>query len=283
MVVDPAVVDPKRQQDIARRRRRDLLIATASTSLFFGVLLVVIVSSPGWDAVQQAFFSPSAAQRAFPSLLKAFKLTLFLFLTAEPVILVLATLIAVLRGLRAPIFTPLRIVATAYTDIIRGIPTILLILLFGFGIPALNLQGVTNSGLFWGWVALVVSYSAYVAEVLRAGLESVHPSQIAAARALGLGRVQALRYVVLPQAVRRVIPPLLNDFISLQKDTALLSTLGIVELFNAAQIDANLFFNYTSIVVAALFYVALTVPMTRYADWVAAKQRRRSQASGGEL
>jgi polar amino acid transport system permease protein len=282
-VTDQLVIDPARQRVIARRRRRDLAIATVSTVLFFSVAILGVVNSPGWPAVQESFFSPEAAKRALPSLLDAFRLTLLLFLTAEPVILVLALLIAVLRGLRAPILAPLRIVATIYTDVVRGIPTILLILLFGFGIPALNLQGLTNSPLFWGWAALVVSYSAYVAEVLRAGLESVHPSQVAAARALGLNRWQGLRYVVLPQAVRRVIPPLLNDFISLQKDTALLSILGVIELLNAAGIDSSLNFNFTSYVVAAAFFIALTVPLARYADWVNARQRRRSQTSGAGL
>jgi polar amino acid transport system permease protein len=186
--------------------------------------------------------------------------------------------------LKAPIFTPLRFLAVVYTDVVRGIPTILLIYLFGFGIPALNLQGLPDSGLFWGWLALVVSYSAYVSEVLRAGLESVHPSQRAAARALGLSQYQSLRYVVVPQAVRRVIPPLLNDFIALQKDTALLTILGVViEMFRAAQIQSSFSFNFTPYVVAAVFFIALTVPLSRYADWIAERQRRRSAASGGAL
>jgi len=277
------VVDKARQQAIAQRGRRNLLIATASTVVFFGVLLVVIVNSPGWPAVRESFFNPVDAKRVFPALVQGFKLTLWLFLTAEPVILVIAMTLAVLRGLRSPVFTPLRVVAVLYTDVVRGVPTILLILLFGFGIPALSLQGVTNSAMFWGWVALVVSYSAYVAEVLRAGLESVHPSQVAAARALGLTRWQGLRYVVIPQAVRRVIPPLLNDFVSLQKDTALVSLLGVVELLNAAQIDANFHFNYTPYVIAAGFFIALTVPLARYTDYISAKQRKRQQGLGAGL
>lgn len=277
------VVDPERRAAIARRRRRDLLVATLSTVAFFVVVVMLVVTSPGWSAVRDAFLDPVAARRAWPQLWQGFRLTLLLFLTAEPVILVLALLLAVLRGLRAPVFTPLRIVAIAYTDVVRGIPTILLILLFGFGIPALNLRGLPDSVLFWGWAALVVSYSAYVTEVLRAGLESVHPSQVAAARALGLSRAQGLRYVVIPQAVRRVVPPLLNDFVSLQKDTALVSLLGVVELLNAAQIDANLNFNYTPYVMAAVFFIALTVPLARYADWVASRQRRRQAGVGAGL
>jgi polar amino acid transport system permease protein len=279
----PLVVDPARREVIARKRRRDITVATVSTVIFFVVLGVVVVTSPGWPAVRETFFNPVDAERVWPELVDAFKITLLLFLTAEPAILILGLGIAVLRGVTAPILTPLRLVATLYTDIVRGIPTILLILLFGFGIPALNLQGVPDSELFWGWMALVVSYSAYVAEVFRAGLESVHPSQVAAARALGLNRMQGLRYVVLPQAVRRVIPPLLNDFISLQKDTALVSVLGVVEILNAAQIDASFWFNYTSFVLAAAFFIAITVPLARYADWMAARRRRRSQSYGGDL
>ncbi len=283
MAVVAPIADPKRQAAIGRRRRRDLLVASVSTVVFFAILGIGVVTSPGWPAVRESFFNPVDAERVLPSLLEGFRLTLWLFLTAEPVILIVAVLIAVLRGLTAPIFAPLRIVATLYTDIVRGIPTILLVLLFGFGIPALNLQGLTDSELFWGWAALVVSYSAYVAEVFRAGLESVHPSQVAAARALGLSRYQGLRHVVLPQATRRVIPPLLNDFISLQKDTALVSLLGVVELMNAAQIYTGTKFNFTPYVVASLFFILLTVPMTRYADWIAARQRSRSQTSGAGL
>jgi len=278
-----AAFDPARQAAIGRWRRRDLVISTVSTIVFFAVVVLVVVNSPGWATVQQAFFSPDAAKRVFPAALSAFRLTIWLFMTAEPVILVVALLLAVLRGLQAPIFTPLRIVATAYTDIVRGIPTILLILLFAFGIPALNLQGLPDSYVFWAWVALVVSYSAYVTEVFRAGIESVHPSQRAAGRSLGLSQAQGLRYVVIPQAVRRVIPPLLNDFISLQKDTALVSLVGAVELLQAAEIDVGFHFNFTAYVVAALFYIVLTVPLARYTDWVAARQRSRQQGMGAGL
>ncbi len=250
------VVDSARQDAIARRSRRDLLVASTSTVVFFAVLLAIVLTSPGWPVVQDAFFNPTVAKGAFPEILRVLWLTVLIFLTAEPVILIFAMLLALLRGLTAPIFTPLRFVAIVYTDVIRGIPTVLLIYLFAFGFPALNLQGVPDSLLFWAWVALVVSYTAYVAEVLRSGLESVHPSQRAAARALGLGQMASLRYVVIPQAVRTVIPPLLNDFISLQKDTALVGLVGVVEVFKAAQIDVGFNFNFTALVVAAAFYVA---------------------------
>ena len=258
-------------------------MSAASTVVVLGVLAFLILSSPGWPAVQEAFFSSEHVADAMPRILRGLKLTVILFLTAEPVILLIGLVLAVVRGLRAPMFTPFRLLAIAYADVIRGIPTILLIVLFGFGIPALNLQGLPDSAVFWAWVALVVSYSAYVSEVLRAGLESVHPSQRSAARALGLNQFQSLRFVVVPQAVRRVIPPLLNDFIALQKDTALVSLVGAVEMFRAAQIEQALYFDFTPWVIAAGFYILLTVPLSRYADWMAERQRRRSQASGGAL
>lgn len=282
---EPApVLDPARFEAIARRRRRNTTVSTVSTVLVLGVLIVLILNSPGWPAVKQSFFSRLDARDVLPAILEGLRLTIILFVTAEPVILVVGLLLAVVRGLTAPIFTPLRFLAIAYADVVRGIPTILLILMFGFGIPALNLQGLPDSRLFWAWFALVVSYSAYVGEVLRAGLESVHPSQRAAARALGLNQYQSLRYVVVPQAVRRVTPPLLNDFIALQKDTALVAVLGAgIEMTRAAQIYAFENFNYTPFVVAAFFYVLLTVPLSRWADWMAARQRRRSAAAGGAL
>jgi polar amino acid transport system permease protein len=278
------VHDRARSDAIAKRRRRNTTVSTVSTILVLGVLVFLILQSPGWPAVRASFFDRFHAREVMPAIVDGLKLTVILFLTAEPVILVVGLMLAVVRGLTAPVFTPLRFLAIAYADIVRGIPTILLILMFAFGIPALNLEGLSDSRLFWAWFALVVSYSAYVGEVLRAGLESVHPSQRAAARALGLSQYQSLRYVVVPQAVRRVIPPLLNDFIALQKDTALIAIVGAgIEMTRAAQIYAFDNFNYTPFVVAAFFYVLLTVPLSRWADWMAARQRRRSAAAGGAL
>jgi polar amino acid transport system permease protein len=277
------VHDPVRVAAIGRARRRNVAISAVSSIVVLGVLGLLVVLSPGWPAVREAFFNPKYVDDALPRILEGLKVTIVLFVTAEPVIVVVGLVIAVVRGLKAPIFTPFRLLAVAYADVVRGIPTILLILLFGFGIPALNLQGLPDSALFWAWVALVVSYSAYVSEVLRAGLESVHPSQRAAARALGLNQFQSLRYVIVPQAVRRVIPPLLNDFIALQKDTALVALIGAVEMFRAAQIEQALRFDFTPLVIAACFYILLTVPLSRYADWMAERQRRRSQAGGGGL
>jgi polar amino acid transport system permease protein len=193
-------------------------------------------------------------------------------------VVVFALAIAVLRSLPGPVLFPFRALAVIYTDLFRGIPTILVIYILGFGAPALQLSGVPNSPLFWGIVALVLVYSAYVAEVYRAGIDSVHPSQEAAARSLGLSRSKTLRYVILPQAVRRVIPPLLNDFIGLQKDSALVALIGPIEAFRQSQIDVAATFNYTPYLCTALLFVLLTIPMARLTDWVIARDRRRQSA-----
>jgi polar amino acid transport system permease protein len=201
-----------------------------------------------------------------------------IFLIAEVFILVFALVIAVLRGLPGPVFFPIRALAVVYVDLFRGVPTILVIYILGFGVPALALPGVPIDPLFWGIVSLVLVYSAYVSEVYRAGIESVHPSQAAAARSLGLTHGQALRFVVIPQAVRRVIPPLLNDFIGLQKDTALVGLLGVVEAFRQSQIEVSASFNYTPYIATALIFIALTIPMARFTDWLVAHDKRRHQA-----
>src|SRR3954470_13623009 len=195
---------------------RNVTIALVSTVVFVTVLVLVITNSSGWPEVKTAFFNPTVFRESFPEVLRAFWLNIKIFCVAEVFILVFALVIAVLRSLPGPVFFPIRALAIVYTDLFRGIPTILVIYLLGFGAPALG-AGVPSSPFFWGVVSLVLVYSAYVAEVYRAGIESVHPSQVAAARSLGLSHAQALRYVILPQAVRRVVPPLLNDFIGLQK------------------------------------------------------------------
>ena len=199
---------------------------------------------------------------------------------AEAIILVTALLLAILRSLRGPVFFPIRALAIVYTDFFRGVPTILVILMLGTGMPALGVEGIPTSQLFWAVVALVLVYTAYVSEVYRAGIESVHPSQESAARSLGLSHVQSLRYVVIPQAVRRVIPPLLNDFIGLQKDTALISVLGVVEVLRQTQIDEAASFNGTYYLVAATLFLLVTIPLARLTDWLVERDRRRRQASG---
>jgi polar amino acid transport system permease protein len=259
---------------------RSVTIALVSTVVFFTALALVITNSPGWDEVKNAFFNPTIFKESFPEVLRAFELNIKIFCVAEVFILVFALVIAVMRSLPGPVFFPLRALAVVYTDLFRGIPTILLIFILGFGVPGLGLSGVPTSAVVWATVALIIVYSAYVAEVYRAGIESVHPSQDAAARSLGLTRGQSLRYVVVPQAVRRVIPPLLNDFIGLQKDTALVALIGPVEAFRQAQIDASATFNFTPYVVAAVIFVAFTIPLARLTDYLNARSRRQRVATG---
>ena len=251
-----------------------------STVVFLAVVAILVVRSPGWDDVKQAFFSREQFEKSFPDILAAFWTNVKIFLVAEVLILVFALGIALLRGLPGPVFFPLRALAVVYVDFFRGVPTILVIYILGFGVPALQLSGVPTDPLFWGGVSLVLVYSAYVSEVYRAGIESVHPSQAAAARSLGLTHGQALRFVVVPQAVRRVIPPLLNDFIGLQKDTALVALLGVVEAFRQSQVEVFATFNYTPYLVTALIFVVLTIPMARFVDWLVARDRRRQLAGG---
>jgi polar amino acid transport system permease protein len=258
--------------------RRSTLIALVSTIVFAAVIVLVVANSPGWPEVKRLFFSGDVFRDSLAVIPEAFLVNVKIFLIAEALILPCGLLIAVLRSLQEPVFFPLRVFAIAYADLFRGVPTILVIYLLGFGVPALGLSGVPIDPLFWGIVALVLVYSAYVSEVYRAGIESVHPSQTAAARSLGLSHAKALRFVVLPQAVRRVIPPLLNDFIGLQKDTALVGLLGVVEAFRQSTIESSATFNFTPYLVTALLFVALTIPLTRLTDWLVLRDRRRQMA-----
>jgi polar amino acid transport system permease protein len=263
-----------------REGGRAVAIALASTVIFFTVLVIVIVNSPGWETIRSRFLDREVFAESFPKILEAFLVNVRLFLIAEVLILFVALGIAILRSLPGPVFFPIRALAIVYTDLFRGIPTILVIYTLGFGAPALGLQGVPDDPFFWAVVALVLVYSAYVAEVYRAGIESVHESQVAAARSLGLTRWQSTRYVVLPQAVRRVIPPLLNDFIGLQKDTALVATIGVIEAFRRAQIESAATFDYTPFLAAAILFVAITIPLARFVDWLLLRARRRRQVGG---
>ncbi|MFD5397780.1 amino acid ABC transporter permease [Streptomyces sp. NPDC127097] len=262
------------------RARRATAVAALSTLVTGAVLFLVITRSPGWPRTRETFFSMEYARMALPKVLDGLLLNLRLLVVCGAAVLVLGLLLAVARTLRGPVFFPLRALAAAYTDFFRGLPLIICLLMVVFGVPALRLQGVTTDPVLLGGSALVLTYSAYVAEVFRAGIESVHPSQRAAARSLGLSGGQALRFVVLPQAVRRVVPPLLNDLVSLQKDTGLVSIAGAVDAVYAAQIIAGKDFNFTPYVVAGLVFVALTIPMTRCTDWITARMDRR-RAQGG--
>jgi polar amino acid transport system permease protein len=249
-----------------RRARRDRLIATVSTVVLLGLLATAILTSKGWPTVRETFFNAESFKTTFPDVAKGFWLDVKLFVIVEIVVLILGLAIALGRTSRAPALAPVRLLGAVYVDVLRGVPTILCVYLIGFGVPALELGGVPDSPVILGGAALALSYSAYVAEVYRAGIDSIHPSQKAAALAIGLTGRQSLRFVVLPQAIRRVVPPLLNDFISLQKDVALVSILGPLEAFRVAQIEASSNFEYTPLVAAALLYLCVTIPLARIVD-----------------
>ncbi|GAA3821444.1 amino acid ABC transporter permease [Nocardioides panacisoli] len=255
-----------------------MLIASVATVVIIGGLAAAVVLSPGWARVRSSFFDPDEARRSFHPILEGFWLNVRMFLIAEPIILVAGLAIALARQARSPWLLPLRGLAVVYTDVVRGVPTILLVFLFVFGVPGLKLEGLTNSIFFWATVALVVSYSAYVAEVFRAGIESVHPSQVTSAEALALTRGQSMRYVIVPQALRRVIPPLLNDFVSLQKDTALVASVSLFDSLFTARDMAAYDFNYTPYVVVACFFIVITVPLARLCDWLSRWVVRRERA-----
>jgi polar amino acid transport system permease protein len=239
-----------------------------------GLLVTVIVTSEGWPNVKETFFNWDDFKASFPKVLDGFWLDIKLFVVVEICVLVLGLVIALARLSRTPALFPLRLLSAVFVDVLRGVPTILVVYLIGFGVPALMLSGVPTDPVVLGGIALALAYSAYVGEVYRAGIESVHPSQRSAALAVGLTEGQALRHVVLPQAIRRVAPPLLNDFISLQKDVALVSILGPLEAFRVAQIEASSNFIYTPLVAAAMLYLCVTVPLARLLDrWE--RNRRR--------
>lgn len=274
----------RREQYLRSQRRRALLVAGTSTAAVIALLIVLVPKAPGWDRVHRSFFDGQQFSAAFPELLGYLWVDVKLFLWCAPCILVWGLVIAMCRNSRNPALFPLRLFGAVYTDIFRGVPIILTIYLVGFGIPGLGLRGDFdlwvvhgrwNSPYIWGSVALVLAYSAYVAEVFRAGIESIHESQRAAARSLGLSHSGTMRHVVLPQAGRRVIPPLMNDFLSLQKDVALISILGPIEVFRRAQSLKDLSANFTPIVAAAVIFLMLTIPLTRLVDWYIARNRRR--------
>jgi polar amino acid transport system permease protein len=276
--IPPLIVSRRSRILPAPEDRRGIAIAIISTIVVLGGLTWVVVNSPGWPRVQRTFFDRETFDESWPRVVGSFWVNVQLFLLAEALVLVVGLVIAVLRSLPGAVLAPVRLLATAYVDLFRALPGILVISVLGFGIPALRIEGLPTEEFFWAVVALTLLYSAYVSEVYRAGIDSVHPSQAAAARSLGLSRLQAMRFVVVPQAVRRVVPPLLNDFIGLQKDTALVSVLGVVEVFRAAQIRQTATFNYTPFVITAFIFVLLTIPMARLVDWLVRREQRRASA-----
>lgn len=288
LVMPPAPDDdwtpsPRQQAREASRRRatrRSATIAASSTLLFAVVVGYGISQTSGWPRVRQSFFNFDAAREALPDVARGLLLNLRVLAICAVIVLVLGMLIAIARTTRGPVTLPLRILAAAWTDLFRGLPLILVLLLVGFGIPGLRLQGIPSGAVFLGGVALTLTYSAYVAEVFRAGIDAVHPSQRAAARSLGLSYAKTMRFVVLPQAVRRVTAPLLNDLVSLQKDSGLISILGGIDAVRAAQIQTAQTANFTAYVVAGALFVALTIPVTRLTDALAVRSDRRRAATG---
>jgi polar amino acid transport system permease protein len=260
------------------RARRSTLTALLSTVVFAAVLLFVVTSSPGWSRVQDSFFNLRIGWDSLPALLEGLWLNIRVLVVCELLVLIFGLGIAAVRSLRGPVWFPVRALAIGYVDLFRGLPLLICLYLVGFGLPGLRLQGIPTNPVLLGGLALVLIYSAYVAEVFRAGIESVHPSQLAAAKSIGLDYRRTMRRVVLPQATRRVTPALLNDFVALQKDCGLISVLGAVDAVRAAQIQAATTYNFTPYVVAGLLFIALAVPSARLADWAAGRVASRQGA-----
>lgn len=257
-----------------RQRRRSIVIATTSTVLVLVALIVLVPMTPGWEKVQKSFFNGPVLIKTFPKLIEAFKLNVMIFLWSAPMIAILGLLVALARNVKSPAMFPLRILGGTFTDVFRGVPVILTVYLIGFGVPGLGLPRPWNSPYIWGSIALILTYSAYVAEIFRAGIDSVHPSQRAAALSLGLSERQVMREVVLPQAVRNVVPSQMNMLIALQKDVSLLSFIGPVEIFRQAGVFKSLMANFTPYVGAAIIFLLVTIPATRYADYLMERQSR---------
>lgn len=267
------------RHELGEEGARGALVAFVATLAFLGIGLYFVLTSSSWPKVQQQFFNPENFRESWPDVLGGFWLDIKMFIVAEVLILAFGLLVAVVRSLRGPAFFPLRALAVIYIDLFRGIPILLILFLLGFGVPALQLPGVPKDPLFWGVASLVLSYAAYTAEVYRAGIDSVHESQRAAARSLGLTQWQTLRYAIVPQAVRNVIPALLNGLVSLQKDVALVSVLGVREAVREAEIYKSRTFNYTSFIAATVLFLLASIPLARLTDWYTRREKaRRSQA-----
>lgn len=275
-VEQPSAVELGRRAFRRRQTTRSVLISLASTVVVAVVAWFFVINTPGWAAVQQTFFDPAVAVQAWPRVFEGLLLNIRVLIVAAIGVLIVSILIATTRTLRGPIFFPLRALAAGYTDLFRGMPLIIVLYLVGFGLPGLGVFPRMPAE-FWGTIALILVYSAYVSEVFRAGIEAVHPSQRLAARGLGLSHYQTLRLVILPQAVRKVTPALMNDFVAMQKDVGLISILGAVDAVRAAQIETAATYNFTPYVLAGLLFVVLALPMIRLTDWYSARVRRREQ------
>ena len=282
----------RRSRLLGDSSRRGIVLSTASTIVVLAVLLAGFLLAPGSAQVRHTFLSPADMWKAlvgnpragYYSVGEALWLNIRMFVAAEILILLVGLMVAVVRQSTGPVMLPLRVVATIYVDVARGVPLILIIFVLGYGLPALRLTVISDqSAAVYGVAALVISYSAYVSEVYRAGINAVHRSQVAAARSLGLSQWAAMRYVILPQAIRNIIPPLLNDFISLQKDTALVGLLGSIEANKAAELYSDTVFNYSSYVVAAILFLILTIPLARFTDHLIRRDQARRLAGAGQL
>lgn len=276
MTHTPSALELERRAFRARQSQRSVLVAIASSLAFAAIVWLTVVNTPGWAAVQQSFFNIEIALASLPQVWEGFLLNLQVLGWSLVTVSVVAVTIAVIRTLPGPVFLPLRVLAAGYTDIFRGLPFIIVLYLVGFGIPTLMNERLNL--IFLGTLAVTLTYSAYVAEVIRAGIEAVHPSQRLAARALGLGYTQTLRRVVLPQALRKITPPLMNDFVAMQKDVGLISILGITDAVLAARIESSQTYNFTPYVVAGILFILLAIPTIRLTDWYAAKLRAREQS-----
>lgn len=279
MTLQVSGIELERRAFRRARKQRSILVSLLSTLVFAAVMVLVLVNSPGWERVSATFFDLDVAIAAFPRVIEGLWLNVQVLFAAAIGVAILGTLLAVARTLKGAVFTPLRLLAAGYTDLFRGIPVLLVLYLVGFGIPGLELTGRVPPQV-WGTIALILCYSAYVAEVLRAGIDAVHPSQRLAARSLGLSHGKTLRLVVLPQAVRKVTPALMNDFVSMQKDVGLISVLGAVDAIRAAQIEVASASNFTPYVLAGLLFVLLSLPFIRLTDWLTARAQKREQIGG---
>ena len=264
----------RREQYEQKKRHRSIIVAALSTIFVIFAIVIFVPMTPGWEKVQKSFFNGVVLSKTFPKLLNAFTVNVMIFAWSAPAIAVLGLMIALARDAKSPALFPLRIFGAAFTDIFRGVPVILTVYLIGFGIPGLGLPRPWNSPFIWGSLALILTYSAYVAEIFRAGIDSVHPSQRSAALSLGLSERQVMRDVILPQAIRNVVPSQMNMLIALQKDVSLLSFIGPVEIFRQAGVYKSLFANFTPYVGAAIIFLIVTIPATRYADYLMARQMR---------
>jgi polar amino acid transport system permease protein len=276
---EPTALELDRRRYRKQSARRSAVVATASTLVFATIIAIALINSPGWDAVKTSFFNVAIGREYFWSIVKGLWLNIQVLFFASIGVAIFGTLLAVLRSLRGAVFFPLRFAAAAYTDLFRGVPLLIVLYLVGFGVPALGIFPKLPNYV-WGTIAIILTYSAYVAEVLRAGIESVHPSQRIAARSLGLSHAQTLRLVVIPQGIRKVVPALMNDFVSMQKDVGLISVLGAVDAVRAAGIASAHTYNFTPYVVAALLFVAISFPVIRLTDRVSARMAKREQNSG---